>query len=379
MTVIQGSAGRVEQRARLFAVLEEHGLDAAVITSYQGVSYFAGTNIITQNALPERLEFCILFADGSAALLLCNIETGMARSQTDIEDVSEYVEFADVPIVALANLLKDRGLVKGRIGIESRRLHAEAYQDLRAALPDVEVVPIDHEVEQTQSVKTPAEAEMLKHAAQTTLQAVLDVAARAKPGDSELSVASEISAQITRNGGIYVFMVFSSGARALGAHVEASELPLEEGAIWRVDLGSRFFEVINSDLARVGVVGEPSGWQQEIMSALHAIQRAGFETIEPGRPAREVFRAVEREYERQGLPFFMPHVGHGLGIGLHEAPILEPRNTTPLEPGMVINVEPMIRLDDKGECYHTEDLAHVTADGYELLTQPQEELIAIRS
>jgi Xaa-Pro aminopeptidase len=379
MTIVDRSAGRVEQRARLSGVLQELDLDAAVVTSYQGVSYFAGTNIITQTALPERLEFFLLFADGSAALLLCNIETGMAKTQTDVTDVSEYVEFADVPALALARLLEERGLTKGRVGIESRRLHAEAYQDLRKALPEVELLGIDHEVEESQSVKTEAEAAMLKYAAQTTLNGVLGAAADAKPGDSELSVAADMSSQITQNGGIYVFMVFSSGARALGAHVEASSEPLEEGTIWRVDLGSRFFDTINSDLARVGVVGEPSERQRELMAALHAIQHAGFATIEPGRPASDVFRAVEREFERQGLPFFMPHVGHGLGIGLHEAPILEPRNTTPLAPGMVVNVEPMIRLDDEGECYHTEDLAHVIDDGYELLTQPQEELIPIAS
>ena len=46
---------------------------------------------------------------------------------------------------------------------------------------------------------------------------------------------------------------------------------------------------------------------------------------------------------------------------------------------MVLNVEPMVKLDAEGECYHTEDLALVTEDGFELLTQPQEELIPIAS
>src|SRR3954454_2360406 len=96
-------SGRTEQRARLFAVLQEQGLDAAVVTSYQAVSYFAGTNIITQTALPERLEFCILLAGGWAKLLLCNIEAGMVKTQTDIAAVSEYVEFAVVPARALAD------------------------------------------------------------------------------------------------------------------------------------------------------------------------------------------------------------------------------------------------------------------------------------
>ena len=256
---------------------------------------------------------------------------------------------------------------------------SEAYLDLRKALPDVDLVPLDEEVEQVQSVKTPAELEKLRSAAQTTLQAVLDAAGRAQPGVSELSVAADISAQMTRKGGIYVFMVFSSGRRALGAHVEAADLPLEEGTIWRVDLGSRFFEVINSDLARVGVIGTPSARQSEIMAALHAIQQAGFAVIEPGRPACDVFRAVEREFAAQNLPFFMPHVGHGLGIGLHEAPILEPNNTTPLEPGMVVNVEPMIRLDDEGECCYTEDPRARHRGRIRALDDAQEELIVIES
>jgi Xaa-Pro dipeptidase len=377
MTVVERSTSRVEQRARLASVMERLNLGAVVITSYQGVSYYAGTNIITQVALPERLEFFILFGDGSPALLLCNIETGMAKSQTDITDVSEYVEFLDEPAAALANLLTERGNVTGRIGIESRRLHAEAYEHLTSALPQVEFVSIDGEVERTQSVKTSSEIEMLRHAAQTTLQAVLDAAAKAKPGDSELAVCSDICSQLMTNGGIYGFMVFGAGPRALGAHVEATSHPLQEGEIWRIDLGARFFDVINSDLARVGIVGEPSSRQTEVMAALHAIQHAGFETIEPGRPAREVFAAVKGEYARQGLPFSMPHVGHGLGIGLHEAPILEPANDSLLEPGMVLNVEPMVVLADDGECYHTEDLALVTKDGYELLTTPQEALISI--
>jgi hypothetical protein len=44
---------------------------------------------------------------------------------------------------------------------------------------------------------------------------------------------------------------------------------------------------------------------------------------------------------------------------------------------MVLNIEPMVVFPEIGECYHTEDLAVITAIGYELLTQPQDELIRI--
>ena len=73
----------------------------------------------------------------------------------------------------------------------------------------------------------------------------------------------------------------------------------------------------------------------------------------------------------------MPHVGHGMGIGLHEYPMLEPRNEIPLEVGMVINVEPMALIESRREGYHTEDLAAVTENGSRLLTPPQERLLII--
>ena len=137
--------------------------------------------------------------------------------------------------------------------------------------------------------------------------------------------------------------------------------------------------MINSDLARTGVIGNPSQEQRDTLKALRATQDAGFNAIEPGRPAKDIFNAVSNEFKRQGLPFGMPHVGHGMGIGLHEFPMLEPGNDIRLQAGMVLNVEPMVVLQNRKEAYHTEDLAEVTASGLRLLTPPQHELLQVRA
>jgi Xaa-Pro dipeptidase len=365
------------RRARMASVIADNDLRAAVASSYQAVSYFGGTHILTQVAVPDRLEFCVMFDDGDATLVICSLETSMVRTQTDIPDIYEYTEFADVPAGALVALLRDRGVTSGRVGIEARRLHAEAYQHIRGALPDVDLVPIDDAVEAAQMVKSEDEIEMLRYGAQSTLDAVLAAAGETQIGDSELDMCGDIASRLMKSGGLLSFMVFGAGERALGAHAEAVDRPLVEGDIWRIDLGARFFDVINSDLARTGIVGEPSSRQEETLHALRATQDAGFNAIEPGRPASEIFAAVKNEFAKQGLPFFMPHIGHGLGIGLHEFPMLEPKNDTPLEVGMVLNIEPMVRVDDHGECYHSEDLAVVTPTGHRLLTKPQSDLIRI--
>lgn len=368
---------RESQRARLVEVIGRRDLRAAVTNSYQAVSYLAGTNILTQITLPDRLAFCITFGDASASLIICSIETGMVRTQTDLEDIIDYTEFADNPAELLAQYLQKQGITSGRVGIEARRLNSEAFQLLRTLLPEVTLVGIDDDVEELQSVKSAPEIERLRQGGQRTLDAVLAGITTVGAGDTERTLAANIGQGFYANGGMPVFTFFSAGERALGAHMEPSELSLKEGELWRIDLGGRFYELMNSDLARTGVVGEPSAQQEDILQDLLATQQAGFEALAPGRTAADVFHAVRNEFGNRNMNFQMPHIGHGIGIGIHEFPILQPANGGVLEVGMVVNIEPMYKMPERGECYHVEDLAVVTEDGYELLTQPQISLLRI--
>jgi Xaa-Pro aminopeptidase len=363
------------RRLRFGELIRAHDLQAVVCSSYQTVSYAAGTQIMTQIALPDRLEFVVIWPEASATLLVCDIEASMVRAQTDIPDIAEYTEFAEVPVDALARLLLGRGADAGRIGFEAKRLPTDAYFAFRAALPQVELVPIDAELELLQAVKLPAEVEMLREAAQTTLEAIDLSVAETRAGDDELGFAAAVVGRMLRAGGQPEFFVFGAGERGLQAHAEAGSRPLVEGDLWRIDVGGRFFGTIMADLARSGVVGEPSDEQEQVLLALRSTQQAGIDACEAGRPASEVYRAVEAEFRAQGLPFGMPHIGHGLGIGLHEYPLLEPRNETPLAEGMVLNIEPLVALPDRRACYHIEDLVLVGESGPTLLTTPQETLL----
>jgi len=59
-------------------------------------------------------------------------------------------------------------------------------------------------------------------------------------------------------------------------------------------------------------------------------------------------------------------LGHGLGLSFHEQPFIAAHTETPLEPGMVMAVEPVYRNGDIG--YHLEDNLVVTEEGVENMT-----------
>lgn len=365
--------------ARLQEIMERRNLDGIVVSSYQNVSYFAGTHIMTQVSLPDRLAFVVVPRAGSPTVVVCGIETRQVKTQTDIADVRDYVEFAENPTDVLARVLAERKLAAGSIGIDARRLPVASAKLLEERLRGVELVSVDDDIELAQSIKDASEIAVLESAAKATLAAAEETAAELRAGAKETDFSTSAFLKLMQRGGVPLFLVFASGPRTMQAHPESIDEPMEPGTLWRIDFGARFEEVINSDLARTGVVGDPSQEQAATLKALRATQDAGFKAIEPGRPAREIFAAVKDEFKRQGLPFSMPHIGHGMGIGLHEFPMLEPGNDTKLEVGMVLNIEPMAVIDARNEAYHTEDLAEVTPSGARLLTPPQQELLRIRT
>jgi len=364
------------RRAALLQELQRAGLYAAVVCSYENVSYLAGTHMLTQIMVPDRLAFVVIGPGEATTLLVCNIEESQVKSQSDISDVRAYVEFEDDPTDALVEVLRDGRHLRS-IGYEARRLPAGALVKLQQALPHLQLRAIDDSLDDLQGDKTAPEIDLLKASANATLDAVIKTIGEVDSSHTERGVSNLIFRRLVDSGGDPTFLVFAAGERTMHGHPEPRETQLEVGSLWRTDLGARYQFGFNSDVARSGVVGEPSAAQAETLAALRAAQDAALAIAEPGRPAKELFEACRTTAVRGGLKFTMPHIGHGLGIGLHEQPMLEPRNDRRLRAGMVLNIEPLVIVPERREGYHVEDLVLVSDSGPVLLTEPQRELLRI--
>lgn len=359
--------------ARLQPVIERHDLDALLLSSFESVSHFGGISLFTQLLVPDRTAFVVVGRERSPSLIVCDIEESLVRTQTPLADVGVYVEFAEHPGAEVARQL---GADVRRLGVEARRLPI-ATADLLRRNGSAELVAVDDDVEAASTIKEDAEVALLEAAARATQEAIQHGLRSSRSGMTERAVAAAITANLVERGGSPVFLVFGAGARSLLAHAEATERALVDGDVIRIDAGVRFEFGVLGDLARTAVVGEPSARQEEVLAAVRAAQEATFELVEPGRPARDLFRRCKEEVEGAGLPFAMPHIGHGLGVALHEAPHIHPANATPLAAGMVLNIEPLVILRDLDEAYHIEDLVAVTDNGPRLLSTPQDNLLRV--
>ncbi|MEM7348155.1 MAG: Xaa-Pro peptidase family protein, partial [Chloroflexota bacterium] len=317
----------LNRQQRIKQALIAENLDAALILSPVGTCYLSGCYLLTQTVIPEREAYVLITKNGDMSYLVCNIEEASARHHSHIDDVHIYVEFADVPALAAAQLLEEKGLSQSRIGIELHTMSAATLRHLEQSLAKAEFVPWDTQFAKTLMIKDSGEVDALETAGRATQQAIVDGLTGAAVGSSELDVANRILQGIMDAGIVPLFNVFAAGPNLLQAHAEATNRLLQPGEIVRLDMGGRLASNnYLSDMARTAVVGTPSTEQQQIYAALADIQQAIMEACRPGQPISALYHLCATRFEAHGLPFGMPHIGHGMGIGLHESPMIHPKN-----------------------------------------------------
>lgn len=136
----------------------------------------------------------------------------------------------------------------------------------------------------------------------------------------------------------------------------------------------------HADMTRTFVVGDVSDEVARAQDVVRAALEAARERIRPGVTGRALYDAAADVIEAAGHPTqrtrapgevlahgFYFSLGHGVGLEVHEAPMLGLTGHEPLVAGDVLALEPGVEGMPYGGV-RFEDLVLVTADGYETLT-----------
>lgn len=340
--------------------LDDSRLDALIAVSPENTFYFSGVFIRTQVSIRERLALVVIPRQGEETFIVCNIEESLARSQGWLPDVRTYVEFAQSPLEVLAEVLQQRGLVDGRLGVEERYLSLAYYRELQQRLPRAALVAADHLFTGIRNIKTQAQVELFTSAFQRTEQAVWKAWSASKPGESEKTVAERMVQEMVRAGADGPrHMTLAAGENTIHPHARPSDRPLRPGDLVLTDCGA-IFGGYCSDIARMGAVGQPTREQARAYAALYDAQRETIAMMKPGVTFAQAFTACKEAFTRRGYVLHNPHVGHNLSLlGGHEHPLLHPFAQEPMHPGMLICVEPSLDIDAHTRM-HLEDLVLIT-------------------
>jgi Xaa-Pro aminopeptidase len=171
-------------------------------------------------------------------------------------------------------------------------------------------------------------------------------------------------------------VIVAAGPNAANPHTTPGVRTIGAGETVVVDAGA----VVGgycSDCTRTLATGELPDDLRAAYSVCLEAQLAGLGAVRPGAQGRDVDAVARRIVDASAFPGTFGHgLGHGVGLEVHESPVLRPESTDTLEAGNVTSVEPGVYLEGRGGI-RIEDLVVVREGAPELLTTFPKELLSV--
>jgi len=243
--------------------------------------------------------------------------------------------------------------------------------------------------------KSAAELAIMKEAVKETLKIFNEVTGYIKPGMSEIDIAKFVTNIAEERGyelaweATHCPAVFA-GPDPAGPHSGPTDKKIEKGSMVNMDFGIKY-KGYCSDLQRTwyilndGETKAPAEVQKGFDVIRDSIQMVA-DKIKPGVTGVEMDDIARNYITKNGFEEYPHGLGHQVGKTVHDGvaglfPRWERYGNAPfmkLEEGQVFTIEP--RLPVKGYGVSTlEEEVYLTKDGCEFISEPQKELILIKS
>ena len=361
---------RIENARRLMA---DHDIDAILLEPGSAMLYFSGISWRRS----ERLTAVIIPRAGDIGIVTPFFEEPSVReSMTFGDDVRAWHEH-ESPFERVIEILTDRGINDGRIGLEDTVRHFVA-EGLREASSKYAVVSARPVTEGCRMYKTAREIALMKMASEVTLSAYRHVYTNLEPGMVPADVNEMMRSAQAALGGSDIWNMALFGVASAYPHGTNQSQKIEEGQVVLMDCGCSV-QGYKSDISRTFVFGEPNARQREVWDTVRNGQQIAFETAQIGATAGSVDDAVRQYYESLGwgpgyqVPGLSHRTGHGIGMDGHESVNFVHGEETLLAPGMCFSNEPgLYDFDSFG--VRLEDCLYMTDDGPEWFTVPPDSL-----
>jgi len=228
-------------------------------------------------------------------------------------------------------------------------------------------------------VKSPGEIALIRKATEASIEAHLVALQAVRPGAWEYEVAARMKYEFERLGCERPGYppIVGSGFNSTVLHYDQNSKQIQEGDLVVMDVAGAYGGY-SSDITRtLPASGRFTPRQREIYEIVLGAQNAALAAVKPGmllgRRGPKGLHEIAYDYinthgkDLNGKPlgqYFVHGLSHSIGLNVHD-PF---DNNQPLQPGMVVTIEPGIYIPEENLGVRIEDLVVITETGAEVLT-----------
>lgn len=236
----------------------------------------------------------------------------------------------------------------GKLAIEANQILVKEYLKLEQA--GIPLVLLDNELEIARKIKDADEIALIQTACDITDAIFKEAIASVHVGMKEYELSALLQYLAIKNGasGMAFDTIIASGTRGAMPHGRPTAKPFAEHEFITIDFGITY-QGYQSDMTRTICIGTPDPAVKKLYDVIQHAQAAGVAFIKAGVTGKEVDAYVRGIIAEAGYGDYFTHgLGHGMGMGDGELPVLNQRSETVLEEGMIMSCEPGIYVPGVG-------------------------------
>jgi Xaa-Pro aminopeptidase len=349
---------------KAFGLLKKNNIDIFLVSEINHVRYlagFTGTNGMVVLAPPK-------------AYFLTDFRYAV-QSQKEVKNCQVIIASRQLA----TELPKIPVFTKGkRVGIEGDFVTISLLDKFKELMPAITFKATTQLIESLSITKDGDEVGKIRKAVRIADKAFAETLELLKPGIKEMDVALEIEFKMRALGAENVSFetIVASGQRSAMPHGRASDKKLRKGDFVTLDFGC-LYRGYASDITRTVVLGKATEKQKKIYGIVLAAQKAACRAVKPGLSCNRLDNVAREMIMKAGYGDHFGHgLGHGIGLLVHDRPVLSPQSNDVLAPGMVVTIEPGIYISNWGGV-RIEDDVLVTDGGGQILSKSPKELLEL--
>jgi Xaa-Pro aminopeptidase len=323
---------------RLREVMTERKIGTLIISNPVNRRYLSGFKT-DDTQIGETAGFLIV-SEKSSILVTDQRYAGLA--QKEVRQCDIYVSKKSL-FEEIAEILKE---MPPPLAFEATHLSYNLYHNLKEILKNKgrpkKITPTRGLVECLRQIKEGVEIKLLKKALRLTEQVFSDLKTFLSPGITEKEVTWHIEKKIRSLMAELSFPpIVASGPNAAIPHAVPTKRGLRSYEPIIIDCGVRWNGYC-ADMTRTFYLGKAKPKFKKIYNMVAEAKEQAITAIRAGLKTYEADAIVRRFFKEKGLEkAFLHSLGHGVGLLVHEAPTISPRQPgEELKNNMVITIEP---------------------------------------
>jgi Xaa-Pro aminopeptidase len=256
----------------------------------------------------------------------------------------------------------------------------EVVDWLQLAVPQEKLKDIRLQIYALRQIKSPGEIAFLKQAIELSVDAHFAAMRMMQPGLYEYQIAAkmvEVHAMGGSEAEAYAPIV-GAGPNSTALHYDKLSRKIQDGDIVVLDVGAQYSGYAADITRTLPANGKYTPRQREIYDIVLGAQNAALAALKPGmdlckKGDRSIYKISYDYINSHGKDlhgkslgqYYIHGLGHHIGLDVHDPG----EGCKPLEPGMVVTMEPGIYIPDENLGVRIEDDVLITDTGYKFLSE----------